>query len=180
LEEYRVTIIAYKDGWCWADDLIFVGRMIVGREAKIVRAKNGTIAGAAGDASACSLFLKWAEKGRRGKAPEVFTGEDKVEGAIVIERDGTICDYSGPEPSRIKADHYAVGGAADIAIGAMMAGASAMEGVAIACKSFGWPAFLVGVNHDGEWAELDLRTVSEAAHHDRITRAPAPLDGRRT
>jgi len=176
-----MTIIAYKDGEMWADDIITAnGGLIVGRELKTVRRKkDGALAGASGDSSACGLFLKWAASGR-GKPPEVFTGDNSTSGAIIVTRDGIIHDYSGPEPSYINADCYAVGMGCEIALGAMHHGASAKEAVVIACQAYGWPAVIHGVNHEGQWFEYDTRTLPEAIHHKRTATLPSSIDRRRT
>lgn len=175
-----MTIIAYKDGEMWADDLLFQGPLIVGRELKITRCKDGSLAGASGDGSACSMFLRWAERGRRGKAPDVFTGENSVGGAIVVTPDGVIHDYTGPVPSHIGADHYAIGSAGDIAIGAMMVGASAKDAVIAACRAYGWPASLQGVNHGGEWFKAGIEEVYAPAHEFRTPSFPTTSNRRRT
>lgn len=175
-----MTIIAYKDGQCWSDDLLFAGDLIVGRERKIVyRKKDGAIGAASGASSACSQFLKWAETGR-GKPPAVFTGENSLSSAIIITSDGYVNDYTGPVPSVIGAECMAIGSGSEIATGAMMAGASALDAVIATCRAFGWPAYLIGVNHAGEWSEFDTRTLPETAHHDFTPKLPTPLNGRRT
>lgn len=175
-----MTIIVYRDGEMWADDLLFNGRLILGRELKITRSKDGALAGAAGDGSACSQFLKWAKGSRRGKPPEGLFEEKNDLSAIVVTRDGIIRDYGGVEPCLVGADFYAIGAASDIAIGAMYAGASAKEAILIACRAFGWPASLQGVNHDGEWFSIDPEEVCTPAHGLRTPQIPSVIDRRRT
>lgn len=169
-----MTIIAYKDGECWADDLVFKEDLIIGRELKIAyRKKDGAIIAASGGASACSEFLKWGVSGR-GKPPAIFHDErGAVNEAIVITADGEIHDYSGPEPTKPGADFYAIGSGANIALGAMMVGASAKEAVMAACSANGWPASLHGVNHLGEWSELSIEEVFKPVHGSRTPTVPA-------
>lgn len=176
-----MTIIVYRDGELWGDDLLFSGRLILGRELKITRcAKDGSLAGAAGDGSACSKFLKWAKGGRRGKFPEDVFDEKNELSAIIATKDGIIRDYGGSEPCLIGADFYAIGAASDVALGAMYAGASAKEAILIACRAFGWPASLQGVNHDGQWFKLDPEDVCAPAHGLRTPEIPSAIDRRRT
>lgn len=175
-----MTVIAYKNGECWSDDLITCGGFIYGRELKLVyRKRDGAIAGASGTASPCSEFLKWAKTGR-GKPPAVFVGELSVGQAFIVTRDGVVRDFSGPEPSLIECDFYAIGKGSEIAYGAMMAGCSAKEAVIHACRAYGWPASLHGVNHDGEWSEVPIEEVHSPIHGGRTPRLPSTADGRRT
>ena len=175
-----MTIIAYKNGECWSDDLITDGGLILGRELKIVyRKKDGAIAGASGGSSACSEFLKWAKSGR-GKPPAVFSGDNPVSQAFIVTRDGVVHDFGGPEPSHIECDFYAIGKGYEIATGAMLAGCSAKDAVIQACRAYGWPASLHGVNHDGIWTEVPIEEVCSPIHGERTPRLPSTADGRRS
>lgn len=175
-----MTIITYKNGECWSDDLITSSGLVFGRELKIVhRKKDGAIAGASGTASPCSEFLKWAKSGR-GKPPAIFTGEHSVSQAFIATREGLILDFAGVEPSRIECDFYAIGKGMEIAMGAMMAGCSAKEAAIYACRAFGWPASLHGVDHDGNWSEVSIEEVHSPIHGGRTPRLPSTADGRRT
>ncbi len=177
-----MTIIVYRDGEMWADDLVFSGRLILGRELKITYCpKDGSIAGAAGDGSACSQFLTWAKAGRpKNRFPQEAFAEGNELSAIIATKDGIIRDYGGREPCLICADFYAIGAASEVAIGAMYQGASAKEAILIACQAFGWPASLQGVNHDGQWFSIDPSEVLAATHGLRTPQLPSVADGRRT
>jgi len=165
----------------WGDDLVFSGRLILGRELKITYCKkDGSLAGAAGDGSACSQFLRWAKNGRGGKFPQEAFAEGSEMSAIIATKDGIIRDYGGKEPCLIGADFYAIGAASEVAIGAMYAGASAKEAILIACQAFGWPASLQGVNHNGQWFSIDPSEVLAATHGLRTPTLPSVADGRRT
>jgi hypothetical protein len=103
-----VTIIAYKNGECWADDIITESYgLIAGRELKLVfRKRDGVIGGAAGDAAACSEFLNWVKSGRRKFPPKL--GESSLIQAFTVDRSGIVSEWSGPVPSLISCDHYAI------------------------------------------------------------------------
>lgn len=128
-----MTCIAYKNGFLVSDSEIHEGRLRVGHARKIIRCKDGSIAGAAGDLKAISAFLKWAKNGFKDKSRPDFESSDFV--GLVISKDETITFYeNGFLPSVLDAPFHAIGSGQWVAIGAMAAGASAQKAVEIACQ----------------------------------------------
>jgi hypothetical protein len=125
-----MTIIAYRDGVMATDSQTVSGGRIAGVTRKLCRAPDGTIAAACGDAGVCHRFRKWVESGLVGDFdPKVERGDF---GALIARPGGGVdcMDWRGNLVS-VKAEFYADGCAADMAIGAMAHGASAIEAVAI-------------------------------------------------
>lgn len=126
-----MTTIAYKDGVIAADSLVASDNLIVGEVRKIVRVAN-LLAGASGLASATSAFLDWVENGYLDdddipEWPESFEG-------FIAHPDGTIEVFDSFGSHEIKTAIYASGSGDSVALGAMDAGASAIEAVEIACR----------------------------------------------
>jgi len=97
---------------------------------KLVRGP-GLVAGASGDGSDCSRFLKWAANGMKGPIPKWTdtTSDDQVL-ALVLKEDGIYAWSVGdPEPERIEADYFAVGSGGKPARIAMKYGADPIQAV---------------------------------------------------
>lgn len=99
---------------------------------KIVRCKDGALAGAAGDSGIGGEFLKWAINGRRGNAPVAEKGED-MDG-LVLTPAGEILVYYGSLPERVLDSVMFIGAGADCAKSAHLAGASLERAVQIAIE----------------------------------------------
>ncbi len=107
------TLIVDTDAWVKA-----------GHTPKIVKCKDGALAGAAGDSAACIEFLDWARRGRKGKIRRrVFKN---CQGLVLTKR-GDLLVYEAPSPDIITDDFYALGCAGTIARGRRTSGATILE-----------------------------------------------------
>ena len=128
-----MTTIAYKDGILASDGLISNAQGIVsGKMCKVAEGRT-IIGGAAGTLGDVVAFLEWVKKhdGSLQKRPKF---EGNLNG-FIIHRDGTlffIDDNFTAAPAGVKIS--ALGTGIELALGAMAAGASAEQAVAIACE----------------------------------------------
>lgn len=127
-----MTTIAYRDGVIAADSLISMGDVRAGSVVKIVRVPGGGLAGAAGELGGMYRFLEWAHYGGEETTAD-FAGCE-IDG-FLVRPDGTLLvtdSLGGVSP--IKAPFHAVGSGRELALGAMAAGADAVEAVKIAVR----------------------------------------------
>lgn len=165
-----MTIIVYRAGWCFADELIHAGDAVVGRSQKIAwRKRDGAIIAASG---ACYTSQKFLAGAMRAKMPEDngTRGEDACVGAV-FKKDHSAHYYGGAIPWTMGADFYCMGSAQEVATGALLMGADAAEACAAACIAMGWASGLHGVNHFGEWKFVSLEDVFKPVHAGRIPSA---------
>ena len=132
-----MTAIAYKDGILAADSSCYAGETYQGEVTKLARTRDGAVAGASGDSTLCDEFLRLFQNSKADR--EWLEWRPTIVGsaqfsAVVVMPDGEIrqLDESGYFP--VKAAFYTEGSASKLMIGAMAAGASAEEAVAIAIK----------------------------------------------
>jgi ATP-dependent protease HslVU (ClpYQ) peptidase subunit len=121
-----VTTIA-TDGISMAgDSLVTMGSDVVGYTPKVRKLKDGRIVGCAGELAQIQMFVRWLESPADDK-PEL---EDFA--ALILNLDGTV-DYMDKrlEPVRFIVPN-AIGSGEGMAQGAMLAGKSPEEAVAIA------------------------------------------------
>lgn len=124
-----MTTIAYRDGILASDSMMSGGNPAFkfAMLPKIVRAHDGTIAGAAGQSAAYGEFLSWAKHGALGCPPSGDSGE-----ALVIRPDGSVHYWAGAacltELSN-ETPYFAIGTGEKFALGAMFAGANAIGAV---------------------------------------------------
>lgn len=128
-----MTIIAYRDGVISADSQITsYSGVITSQFYKLSTNSDGWLGGGAGDIYDISAFRGWVNKGCK----KTFKGaeRDNFE-AILVDPDGFVhvIDKRGIL-AKDKADYYASGSGAQVALGAMAHGASAIEAVHIAIK----------------------------------------------
>jgi len=126
-----MTTIA-TDGQSMAGDGLAVdhrGTIVDHTRPKVRRLADGRIVGASGSSFDADSWAAWVEGGKKGDCPV----QDDRFGALILSSDGILwVDHKGREiatPAPI-----AIGSGQDIAIGAMMAGATPGEAVNIACK----------------------------------------------
>lgn len=128
-----MTTLAYKDGVLAADQMISDGLRFAGTVTKIAQSPTGELGGFTGDASVGREFLTWVKE---GAIPQFVPRWDADEGeGLVFRLDGSAETYD--EKGRwhlITAPFHSKGSGCDFAIGAMAAGASAAEAVAIAMR----------------------------------------------
>lgn len=104
----------------------------LGTVIKVLRCQDGSLAGAAGDSTACWKFLRWAEAGRADKFPEISEKEE-IEG-LVLTPDGEILIYWGEHPEPMLDEVMCIGVGAREGMAALRAGATLERAVAIACE----------------------------------------------
>ena len=125
-----MTVIAWKDGIIAADRAVGVGELLL-EVAKLRRVGNVVLA-ACGPADFGEAMIEWYERGcLREEFPQTQKQEDF---AILVAASpaGVSLFYQTQHAVRRAADWSAVGSGAELAIGAMAAGASAVEAVQIA------------------------------------------------
>lgn len=159
-----MTIITYKDGWAFADELIWGSGTIVGRGHKLAwRKKDGAIIGATGPAHSCQRFIDAMLDGKGDDANGTL-GDQACEGFVILPDTKTVQEFGGKTKWSMYAETFAAGAAEDIATGALHAGMSAKEACIIACNALGWPTGIHGVNHDGVWDFVEMEDVFRPVH----------------
>ena len=132
-----MTIITYKDGIMAADSASFRGYMMVSHNnQKIIKTKKGYLVGASGKSVVCDAFRKWATEHHDNNPDlEWVSDDDEFQGIIVID-DRIVFEYFGKDtnPTIGNTEYYSIGAAYEMALGAMHAGASAEQAVAICIK----------------------------------------------
>lgn len=117
-----------------ADTATYAGETLQGFNDKIARAPDGSIAGAAGNTTLCREFLRLF---REGLVPDdwrpAIVGDARFS-AIQVMPDGVVWEWDETGRSPTRAPFHADGSAHPTLIGAMAAGASAEEAVAIAIR----------------------------------------------
>lgn len=125
-----MTIVAYRDGVMAADSRLTDGSLIMPNGIrKIFQRADGALVGVTGDAEDVEAARAWTE--RSGKKPPVLT---KGAVMILVTSGGGISEYSQQGRFRYHntTGYMAIGTGATAALGAMWAGASAVEAVAAA------------------------------------------------
>jgi hypothetical protein len=118
-----MTTVAVKDGVLAADSFVSSS---YGRKCIKLRKIKRSWYGVAGDWDEALKFFAWRLKG--GEPPSF---DDKIE---ALELHGKKCFYwCGDTPEEVKPP-YAIGSGADLAMGAMAFGATAVEAVELACQ----------------------------------------------
>lgn len=123
-----MTVIAYRDGVMAADSRVTGNFITAG--IKLHR-KNGKIIGFAGDLHQALVFIDWYFDNKQRK-PDLSNENDWV--ALVASPDGVEEWNHSLRPFKVMDSFYAIGSGAEVAIGAMEAGASAKKAAEIACK----------------------------------------------
>ena len=166
-----MTIIVYRNGECYADDLCWRGERVLGRDLKIAwRKKDGAIVAASGSGAACEKFLKAAMNVRVPKENGT-EGEDGVVGFVFMP-DGTAREYDGSSYMTLNADYFAVGAGSDVAIGALIMGASAREAVQAVLHANSWASGMHGVGHAGHWEFVDVEEAFKVIHANHVPTHP--------
>lgn len=135
-----MTTIAYRDGVMAADSLVTGHGIRMGSLAKVIRAKDGTLAGAAGNTLDSAKLLTWVRlMGAECRDNDVPPTEDKDTSLLIAYPDG-IVEWIGAHDGRVAVDagFHAIGSGGEIAIGAMAFGATAEQAVEIACRFDVW------------------------------------------
>ncbi len=124
-----MTTIAYRSGILAADSGVYMNNALIGSYTKIVRNKHGLMGGAAGNISDIQSFHKWIMGGAKGDLPFF----DDTTG-LLVTTDGKVELIHLGQRSPVQSPFIAIGSGLEVAMGAMCAGASAEEAVAIAIR----------------------------------------------
>jgi ATP-dependent HslUV protease subunit HslV len=129
-----VTTIAYRDDVLAADTQITCGRTIDGWAQKAFR-KGPLLYATSGSSGLGGAFLIWVASGMRGDAPSLKgeKDEDGAHGYLFPGGDRVVWRYDNVWATH-RAPFFAYGSGAEIALGAMLAGASAEEAVRAAAQ----------------------------------------------
>jgi hypothetical protein len=125
-----MTTIAYKDGVLAADTLATSNCLRDNYGTKIWRVGKLLVA-ASGNKACCLRFRTWVADGMEGESP--FEGADLGNG-LVIAPDGNIVCWGENGPWPVTVPFYTLGSGYQLALGALAAGASAIEAVKIAAE----------------------------------------------
>jgi hypothetical protein len=130
--EPEMTTVAIKDGIIAADSAVYDRGTLVGTCHKLTRLRDGTIITGTGGWDSLTTFREWYANGPKSERPRLG---DSFE-AFVIKPNGASYWYGiAALPTRLNIGKFhALGSGYQIAMGAMAAGASAIEAVKIACK----------------------------------------------
>lgn len=126
-----MTTIAYKAGTIASDSVQTFNSMRIGTMPKIARRSDGTLVGAAGNASYVTTLIKWAKSPSKSKPP--LPPNDGGTG-LVISPKGKITLIDDDGFTECETDYIAIGSGGEIALGAMAFGATAKEAVEISIK----------------------------------------------
>ncbi len=126
-----MTSIAYRDGILAADSRATAGDhgwVKADEVQKIFRLPDGSLFAGAGDQGLHGALRAFLSE-ESGERPDIGDSD-----AIQVMLDGKIWYYTGKSVRVAKAPFIALGSGLPALLGAMYAGASAQEAVAIACK----------------------------------------------
>lgn len=128
-----MTTIAYRNNIMAADSACFDSTLYQGEVDKLWILPPVGLIGCCGEIGAMIHFVDWLRDGRdRKKKPDL--PDDCDFESIVVNSDGEVAHFDRHlVPIRVANDFHAIGSGRKLALGAMMAGASADEAVKIAC-----------------------------------------------
>lgn len=125
-----MTTIAYRNGIIAADTGLSSGVVLDCHIEKIAKRKDGSIAGAAGEAWWIVAFLSWFCNG--GDLPNI-SGDGHCSTAIMIDKRRKVLLFESEKDKTrvypIKAPYHALGSGRQIALGAMHAGAHPVDAI---------------------------------------------------
>lgn len=136
-----MTVIAYRDGIIACDSLINDDGIKCGYARKIVAVPGDGVAAACNDLPGIHAFLDWASKGFKKKSRPIM-GSNQISGAHVTAAGVAWFYDANLMPYLCETPFFSLGSGSDIAVGAMAAGAPAIEAVRIAiayCGTCGGP-----------------------------------------
>jgi ATP-dependent protease HslVU (ClpYQ) peptidase subunit len=129
-----MTTIAYRNGILAADSLITAGNRIATSVSatKIIRLSDGRLLGHCGQMRHMKPLVAFLE-GRSERYPDM----EKDATAIVVHVEGRVELHYGRHPDEAleeEAEFFAIGSGAELALGAMAVGVSAIEAVRAAIR----------------------------------------------
>ena len=133
-----MSVIAFKDGVMASDSRGWAGRFKAspGRKKKLHRLRDGSLLGvSSGQVGMADKFAAWMKRGGKsddwhGKLPDNLSAMRFMPNGDLYVAEDSI-DWTGPHKGMTM---YAIGSGGDFAMGAMVAGRSAIEAVRIACQ----------------------------------------------
>jgi hypothetical protein len=108
-----------------------VSEIILSGSSVKIRRHKGLLIGGAGCTAICHRFHEWVVNGMKGKCP--VEGFNSANGFIVAP-DGKVVVWGSSGPWVNETGMISFGSGGDVAMGAMLAGASAIEAVEAAIK----------------------------------------------
>lgn len=131
-----MTIIAYKDGVMASDSVSDYGGILMPVVSpKIVKNKQGDLAGATGLAGDCQKFRDWFLGGEK-ESPSFIGEEDDLIMGIVVRLNGTVWICDGELFLHMTETPIAIGSASLFCMGSMLSGFSAEDAVRLSIKYF--------------------------------------------
>ena len=124
--ELGVTTIAYREGVVAGDTGSAMGYALTNDAIKVARGVGGAVHGCSGAGACCSEYLEWVKSGYRGNPPmPEMDGESSTFIILKSERVGSVEIISARGTERYETAYFAIGAGAEVALGAMHAGADA-------------------------------------------------------
>jgi 20S proteasome alpha/beta subunit len=122
------TVLAdARAGVMVADTLCLYGdRKLYGRKVYKI---NGLLVATAGSVADGDAFLEWVRTGRHGKPPRLNSFE-----ALILSPEGVHLIATDCRAVKVERGFDAIGSGAQVALGALVAGAGPREAVRIACE----------------------------------------------
>jgi ATP-dependent HslUV protease subunit HslV len=125
-----MTTIAYRNGIIAADTGLTAGCLRDGHVEKIAKRKDGSVAGASGEAWWIVAFLEWFKNG--GEVPHIVDG-GVFSVALVVNKRRKVTIYESEKGRtwsyEIKGPYHAIGSGRQVALGALHTGAHVVDAV---------------------------------------------------
>jgi ATP-dependent HslUV protease subunit HslV len=122
---------------------------------KVYRREDGVLYGTAGDCAEGDQFKQWVADGEQGR----FKPSKRTDG-IIVRPNGDIFLFNFHGTVQIRPPYYAMGSGLDFALGAMFAGADAIQAVQAAIQhNEGCGGQVHWVSHDGEPPAVPARIL---------------------
>lgn len=125
-----MTTWIYKNGIIVSDSLVTENGYKVGEFKKIHKTQDGWLAAGAGSISDINKFFKWAEV----RDIDDIVKLDNLDGFLVSPEGETFCVETDFVPYKIKGNFFTGGSGANLAQGALAAGATIMDAMDVAFK----------------------------------------------
>jgi len=139
-----MTTVCFDGKVLAADRAQFEDDVIVSEGPKIARRDaDGALIGVAGSGALSARFVRWFLSGGQSDPPSL--GEDDTHNAeaLIITKDGSVERHFRLGWHQVHGPHFAIGRGAELALGAMDAGASAELACQIATRRVGGNADMI-------------------------------------
>lgn len=128
-----MTTIAWDGKTLAADRRIDFDGVSDVETTKILKRRDGALCGTSGAVSLGAAFKRWFLKGEKGERPVLSANGERANG-LIIRPNGQLVVHDINGWYEAQAKFYANGSGWELAMGAMHAGATAEQAVAIAAK----------------------------------------------